>query len=82
MPITVTKQLIHLISVLAHEASTIIIFILYLSKLSTEELMLLSEYLDVFTFIIDNFEKKKKDFHGYCLGHRSEKPVFIVMVAM
>ena len=44
--------------------------------------MLLSEYLDVFTFIIDNFEKKKKDFHGYCLGHRSEKPVFIVMVAM
>jgi len=54
-------------------------------KLSTEELMLLSEYLDVFTFIIDNFgkkKKKKKDFHGYCLGHRSEKPVFIVMVAM
>ena len=42
MPITVTKQLIHLISVLAHEASTIIIFILYLSKLSTEELMLLN----------------------------------------
>ena len=29
-------------------------------KLSTEELMLLSEYLDVFTFIIDNFGKKKK----------------------
>ena len=45
--------------------------------------MLLSEYLDVFTFIIDNFEKKKKkDFHGYCLGQKSEKPVFIVMVAM
>ena len=42
MPITVTKQLIYLISVLAHEASTIIIFILYLSKLSTEELMLLN----------------------------------------
>ena len=31
-------------------------------KLSTEELMLLSEYLDVFTFIIDNFGKKKKIF--------------------
>ena len=42
MPITVTKQMTHLISVLAHEASTIIILILYLSKLSTKELMLLN----------------------------------------
>ena len=42
MPITVTKQMTHLISVLAHKASTIIIFILYLSKLSTRELILLN----------------------------------------
>jgi len=42
MPITVTKQLTHLISVLAHEASTTIILILYVSKLSAEELMLLN----------------------------------------